>query len=147
MLQSLSQALLMTVNCETVYCYRQIKFTWFSTTKLDVFMLSVSCMQLTRTLLNKQRCVPQGDRHVSVTIPLTHSYEHIKFSKVVFWLQKMHFSLTAVWFPGRGKKFLSPPKRTNQLWCRCSLLFRGHREVSFTRGKAAGTWNWWLAFT
>lgn len=47
-------------------------------------MLNVSCMQLTRTLLNRQRCVPQGDRHVIVNIPLMHSYERIEFSKVVF---------------------------------------------------------------
>ena len=44
-------------------------------------MLYVSCMQLTRALLNQHRCVPKGDRHVSVNIPLMHSYEHIKFSK------------------------------------------------------------------
>jgi len=90
-------------------------------------------MQLTRTPLNKQRCVPQGDRHVSVNIRLIHSYEPIKFSKVVFGLQEMHFSLTAFWFPGRGKKFLSPSKRTNQLWCRRSLLL-GDTKRSLSPG-------------
>jgi len=51
-------------------------------------------------------------------------------------------NLTAVWFSGSGKKFISPPKCTNQLWSRRSLIFRGHHEVSFTRGKAAWAWNW-----
>jgi hypothetical protein len=64
MLQPLSQAHLMTVNYQIVDWYKQIKFTWFSKTKLDVFMLNVICRQLTRKLLNKQRCVPQGVRHI-----------------------------------------------------------------------------------
>jgi len=41
----------------------------------------------------------------------------------------MHFSLTAIWFPGSDTKCISPPQGTKQLWCRRSLLFRGHREV------------------